>query len=116
MKIELDIINNTKSTLPSQKEIANAILEVLEEKNVDLNVEVDIKVVDKREIQRLNKKYRNLNKPTDVLSFPLLKKLPKKSDETILLGDIFISPEMAEDSILFLVKHATLHLLGYHHK
>ncbi len=116
MKIKLDIINETKCSLPSQKDIEDTILDVLKNKGFDGDFEVDIKIVSKDEIQSLNKKYRHLNKPTDVLSFPLFDKPPQKSDEMILLGDIVICPEMAADDILFLIKHSTLHLLGYHHK
>lgn len=116
MKIELNIINQTKSPIPKKIEIESAILEVLKEKGFDINVEIDIKIVEKDEIQKLNKKYRNLDKPTDVLSFPLFDKPPKKSNIPIAFGDIVICPECAKNGILFLTKHATLHLLGYHHK
>ena len=115
MKINVDIDNQTKITIPTLKDIETIILDVLKEKGFDSNCEIDIKIVGKDEIRKLNKKYRNLDKPTDVLSFPQFDKPLKKSDETILLGDIIICPEMASDDILFLVKHSTLHLLGYHH-
>lgn len=121
MKVILDIINDTKSTIPATKDIEAAILEVLKDKGFDIDCEIDIKIVSKDEIQALNKKYRKLDKPTDVLSFPQFDKPPKKSDETILLGDIVICPSFRAKSrndnndILFLIKHSTLHLLGFHH-
>ena len=116
MKVTLDIQNQTKSTIPSRKDIEDTILDVLKEKGFDIDCEIDIKIVSKDEIHKLNKKYRNVNKPTDVLSFPQFEKPPKISEDTILLGDIIICPEMAQEDILFLIKHSTLHLLGYHHK
>lgn len=115
MKIELVIINETNAKVPDKNEISRAILDVLKEKKFDCDIEAGLKVVGKDEIQKLNKKYRNLDKPTDVLSFPIYDKLPKKSDKPVLLGDIIICPECATQDFLFLVKHSVKHLLGYHH-
>ncbi|MDO8686766.1 MAG: rRNA maturation RNase YbeY [Candidatus Berkelbacteria bacterium] len=123
--ITIDIDNKTKSTIPATKDIESAIFDILKEKGFDINCEIDIKIVSKDEIQKLNKKYRKLNKPTDVLSFPQFDKPPARHASAgvaggpkvpILLGDIIICPEMATDDILFLVKHSVLHLLSYHHK
>ncbi|OGD55994.1 rRNA maturation RNase YbeY [Candidatus Berkelbacteria bacterium RBG_13_40_8] len=115
MKITIDIENNMNSTIPATKDIEAAILDILKDKGFDLNCEIDIKIVSKDEIQKLNREYRHIDKPTDVLSFPQFDRPPKKSDVPIALGDIVICPEMAQDDILFLIRHSTLHLLGYHH-
>lgn len=117
MKIDLNIENKTKAKIPAKKDIADAILGVLKDKKRDFDVIVTVTVVDKKAIQKLNKQYRKLDKPTDVLSFPILDVIPKTSDIPVLLGDIVICPEMINDhSFLELVSHSTLHLLGYHHK
>ena len=84
------------------------------------------------EIQELNAEYRNIDKETDVLSFPMLE-FPEDEDmltyETgipVMLGDIVISTTRAaeqaeayghslEREICYLSVHSVLHLLGYDH-
>ena len=74
-------------------------------------------------MKELNKKFRNKNKPTDVLSFPFNNKIKHKKN--IYLGDIAISYEIvnkrSKNSFFFLEFdkiwiHGYLHLLGYDHK
>ena len=74
-------------------------------------------------MKELNKKFRNKNKPTDVLSFPFDKKMKHKKN--LYLGDIAISYEIvnkrSKNSIFFLEFdkmwiHGYLHLLGHDHK
>jgi len=78
----------------------------------------DLYICDDDEIRELNLKFRNIDSPTDVLSFP--------SEEQGFLGDIAISFETAQRQaaqfnhslsreISFLTVHAVLHLLGYDH-
>jgi len=76
-----------------------------------------------KKMQRLNKKFRNKNKPTDVLSFPFNNKVEHKKN--IYLGDIAISYEIvnkrSKNSNFFLEFdktwiHGYLHLLGHDHK
>ncbi len=85
--------------------------------------EVSLSIVDDREMHELNLRYRNVDRTTDVLSFPLEEERPKGP---CLLGDIVVSApkarQQAEEyghSLLremsFLVVHGTLHLLGYDH-
>lgn len=88
------------------------------------NTEVSITFTDNEEIRELNKTYRKIDKPTDVLSFPFDNSfnLPIK-----VLGDIVISTEKAviqaeeydntlNREIGFLIIHGMLHLLGYDHE
>ncbi|NMA64950.1 MAG: rRNA maturation RNase YbeY [Clostridiaceae bacterium] len=98
--------------------------------------EVYITLTDNEAIQQYNKDYRQIDKPTDVLSFPLIQYnnrepqvMPGDIDpETnrLSLGDIIISVEKAEEQaqnyghsfereIVFLAVHGMLHLLGYDH-
>lgn len=68
-------------------------------------------------IRHLNKKYRQIDKPTDVLSFPIWKNL-KDMPQTgkVLLGDVIICPEETEKkNIRNLVEHSLRHLIGIHH-
>lgn len=88
---------------------------------------VSVSFAMKKEIQQLNKAYRGVDSPTDVLSFPQynnLEELPEEGD--LLLGDVVICIEIAleqakeyghsqERELLYLFTHSILHLLGYDH-
>ena len=78
-----------------------------------------------RSIKKLNKKFRNKNKSTDVLSFPLNKKI--KISKNTYLGDIIISYnyldkhrsqdlKLFEKKVIKIFIHGFLHLLGFDHK
>ena len=88
------------------------------------NSSITLLVTNNKEIQNLNKRFRNINKSTDVLSFHLNKKEQLKKK---YLGDIVISTEFAkkqaikkkvplETELQMLLIHGYLHLLGYDHK
>lgn len=96
---------------------------------------ISVNFVSGEEIESLNKKFRNIDKKTDVLSFPNLNKKPEqtldsfaheKIEETLFLGDIVICKQVAFDQakeyghskkreICFLALHGLLHLMGYDH-
>jgi probable rRNA maturation factor len=83
-----------------------------------MKVVADVSFVDEKTIQDLNLKYRKINLPTDVLSFPL-EDMEPGPDGIIRLGDIVICKSVGKEKghkISFLIKHAMLHLLGVHHK
>ena len=92
--------------------------------------ELDITIVDDEEIHQLNRDYRNVDRPTDVLSFALDEDEEDEPElmegQPHLLGDIIISAETAtrqaeefghglEREIVYLAVHGLLHLLGYDH-
>ncbi len=96
------------------------------------NHEVSITLTDDTTIHKLNKEYRGIDRPTDVLSFAFLESdepeiIIDDTDKAIdSLGDIIISVERAESQaedyghslrreIVFLTVHGMLHLLGYDH-
>lgn len=104
--------------------LEEAIKESLLLEGRHLNYEISISFVDNEEIRELNREYRNIDRETDVLSFPL------EEDESIvpipLLGDIIISVEKALEQsieyghsllreICYLTVHSMFHLLGYDH-
>ena len=98
--------------------ITKAVLSTLnEEKQEGV---VSIALVDNAYIQKLNREYRQIDAPTDVLSFPLA------DDEDEILGDVVISLEKAQEQakdyghsfyreVAFLTVHGVLHLLGHDH-
>ena len=95
---------------------------------VDNDVEVSITFTDDESIHRLNLEYRGIDRPTDVLSFPLEDNIKNNRGRgLIMLGDIVISLErsvaQAEEyghsfqrETAFLCIHSMLHLLGYDHE
>ena len=98
--------------------------------DLDDMTEVDITIVDDEEIHQLNRDYRNVDRPTDVLSFALDEDDEDEPEllegQLHLLGDIIISAETAtrqaeefghglEREIVYLAVHGLLHLLGYDH-
>ena len=93
------------------------------------NGEVSVTLTNNAYIHTLNKKYRGIDRPTDVLSFALNEsEEPEMVDgpEVNVLGDLIISVERAEEQaadyghslrreVAFLTVHGMLHLLGYDH-
>lgn len=118
------------------RQIKKAVNTTLKAERVELPCEVDVLLTGDEGIRRLNREYRNVDKATDVLSFPQTELIPgefsaddavrEPDDGIILLGDIAISLEAcarqgeqlghgAEREILYLAVHSVLHLLGYDH-
>ena len=121
--------------------IENVINEALDYLDCPYECEVDVTIVNNDEIQVLNREQRGIDRPTDVLSFPMVDfevpgdlSLAEDNPEMyfnpdsgeLLLGDIIISMERAEKQaeeyghsvkreIAFLTAHSMLHLFGYDH-
>lgn len=118
-----------------------AVSFALEKEGFPYEAEADITLTDNASIQCVNRQYRQIDAPTDVLSFPLLS-LPAAGDFSgikehcednfnpdtgeALLGDIVISVQKVteqacayghseEREFAFLIVHSVLHLLGYDH-
>ena len=98
--------------------------------------EISVTFVDLDEIHELNKQYRGVDKPTDVLSFPMNELTPGAFDpdacewdyetDRAMLGDMVISMERCAEQaeiyghsfaheVSYLTVHSVLHLLGYDH-
>lgn len=118
------------------KLIETAIGLCMEAEKLGQDYEVSVTIVDDAEIRAINKEHRDIDRPTDVLSFPMaeFKNGELISDEgdydmdseELMLGDIILSAETAarqaaeyghslEREIAFLVAHSCFHLLGYDH-
>ena len=92
---------------------------------------VSVSLVDNKYIHRINKKYRHIDRPTDVISFAFLDDGHQYDnvlykEGMVALGDIYISVEKANEQaneyghsikreLCFLFVHGLLHLLGYDH-
>ena len=111
----------------NRKRMRSSVAEVLQEQGILTPAEVSIAIVGDRKMHALNLKYRNLDKTTNVLSFPISEgeKVPMPAD-MLRLGDVVISyPEvireaaeqevLVDDKIDQLVRHGLHHLLGIHH-
>ncbi|MDA8216939.1 MAG: rRNA maturation RNase YbeY [Dehalococcoidales bacterium] len=119
-----------KAGLPSLTAAAEA---ALRRESVEGMVEVVLSVVDDEEIRELNARYRQVDAPTDVLSFPLQEApagagdFVQPPDDVLRLGDVVISLPRAEAQaeeyghslareLGYLFVHGLLHLLGYEHE
>lgn len=122
-------------------EIANLVTEgVLDYENCPYESQVELLLTNNAEIQRINNEFRGIDRPTDVLSFPMIEYDSPADFSTVeeddsnfdpetgelILGNIVISKEkviaQAEEyghsvkrEFAFLIAHSMLHLLGYDH-
>ena len=132
------LIENAQSSLELTDELKQTVEKVcarsLESEGFEEEAQISVTFVDNEEIKRINCEHRDIDKVTDVLSFPML-----EFDENgeavadfeydggeIVLGDIVISLERASEQaqsyghslkreVAFLTAHSMLHLLGYDH-
>ena len=103
-----------------------------EEKILDTNLYVSITLTNPQNIKSINKQYRNIDKETDVLSFPMFEKeeikqlLLKDYKIEDVLGDIIISIQKVEEQaklyghtfereLAYMLVHGFYHLMGYDH-
>ena len=124
------IILNVSGDMFLEREYSELIERVLTQGLADEGVsieEVSILITNDAEIQRLNYRFRGINKPTDVLSFPQYTSKTQIPLNAENLGDIIISLPRAQAQseefghslrreLAFLAAHGLLHLLGYDHE
>ncbi len=112
--------------------VRRAVETTLDYEQYENPIEVSVTFTDNEEIRELNRKFRNIDRPTDVLSFPLFDYTGESEEPPVdefvgMLGDIVISLEQAkkqaeefghsfEREAAFLTVHSMLHLLGYDHE
>jgi len=125
-------LENNQSAIPVTYKLRmllrRAILETLDYEGVEIEApEVSMTFTDNEGIRELNRLYRQMDKPTDVLSFPMFDFADEEETVEGALGDIVISLERAreqaetfghsfEREVAFLCVHSMLHLLGYDHE
>ena len=125
----IEVIVPTQSISPGMLESVVAQVLINEERSG--RWEIGIRITDDAELQSLNRSYRGIDAPTDVLSFadaPQDFVLPEElQTEPQYLGDLAISFERVTEQaqaynhsvqreLCYLVAHGTLHLLGYDHE
>ncbi|MFC7440618.1 rRNA maturation RNase YbeY [Laceyella putida] len=133
MKCKLDL--NVEITVTPEEQRAINWVETVINRAAEAEelppVEVSVTIVDNEQIHHMNKEYRKVDRPTDVLSFPLWEPdeewVIEEEEERVPLGDIVISLPKAreqareyghsiEREVGFLAVHGFLHLLGYDHE
>ncbi len=143
MKLSIIINNDTEQNFSKEyADIINKVIAVsLDQEKCPYEIEVSVTITNNEEIRKINREHRDMDKPTDVLSFPLIDftnpsefdDIDEDNDEwfdldtgELMLGDIIISLERAyeqakeyghsiEREIGFLTAHSMLHLMGYDH-
>ena len=111
----------------NRKKIKNVVAETVRKQGVVSAMEVSVAIVGDRKMKALNKKYRGIDKTTNVLSFSQTEghRSPTYLDK-LYLGDVVIAYPvviseaalenmLVDDKIAELVEHGVLHLLGQHH-
>ena len=123
--MKIGIYNQTEKNLKKElRELKRFVKYIVKKENIKDNY-FNIIIVDNKYIKEINKTYRNIDKPTDVISFAFNDE-QKVIGKLKMLGDIYISIEKAEEQskeyghslkreLSFLTIHGILHLLGYDH-
>ena len=125
----VDFLNQGPSSYDSFEEIFNDYyVKIFNELKLKGEFITDVTIVDNKSIHKINREYRNVDRPTDVISFAFLDEKSERELKggPVNLGQIIISYEKAEEQakeyghslkreMVFLFVHAMLHLLGYDH-
>ena len=122
----IGIFNETQEKVENLEILEPLLTYGLEVENVD-NLEFNVIIINNEEIHKINKEYRGIDRPTDVISFALedYKDIKYENDYRVL-GDIYISIDKVREQakeyghsekreLAFLAVHGLLHLLGYDH-
>lgn len=141
MTISIEYEAEKKLDLPYEKIIEDIVLASLDYEDCPYEAEVSVILTDNDAIQEINLQQRQIDAPTDVLSFPMIDyETPADFDHVedavedyfnpetgeLMLGDIVISVDKVEEQaekyghsqtreLAFLVAHSMLHLFGYDH-
>lgn len=129
----IDFHDATKSVEADYIDLLERVLQfAARSENVSHEAEMSVNFVDDKEIRVLNRNYRQIDEPTDVISFALQDyvadevNVVKEREMPLALGDIVISVDRVEAQaeqynhtfereLAFLTIHGFLHLIGYHH-
>ncbi len=123
----VEIFNETNEEI-EDLEILKPLLEYAKKKEnlEDTELEFSVIIVDNKRIHEINKEYRGIDRPTDVISFALEDSEDVNIENYRILGDIYISIDKVKEQaktyghsekreLAFLTVHGFLHLLGYDH-
>ena len=124
--MEIEIFNETNEDISLYlKDLKEFLENVSKDENLD-NIIFNVIIIDNDRIREINKKYRGIDKETDVISFALEDDKTMHLDEIRVLGDIYISLDKVKSQaeeyghsfkreLSFLAIHGFYHLLGYDH-
>ncbi len=126
MQVAIDLqfaLDNPDPALPDEATITTWAHAALSAARHEIDSEITVRFVESAEIQTLNREYRHIDKPTNILSFPF--ECPPEV-QLPLLGDLIICPEVLHreaaeqgksvtEHCAHLIVHGCLHLLGYDH-
>ena len=141
MTINIEYEGEEKLNIPYEQIINEVIEEALDYESCPYEAEVNVILTDNESIRQINLEYRQIDNPTDVLSFPMVDyTTPSDFDHVeeavedyfnpetgeLMLGDIVVSVDKVEEQaekyghsqereLAFLVAHSMLHLCGYDH-
>ena len=124
LKLSLRCENGQKCPLALRRRIKKAASAVLKAENVTQKAELSVLLTDDEGIHIINREMRSVDRPTDVLSFPMGDTDPQTG--RLVLGDMVLNVDRAkaqgaeyghgaEHEISYLTVHSVLHLLGYDH-
>lgn len=130
--MQIDFQDQTDKVTEEQISVLRELLTYAAKyENVQDNAELSVSFVNNEEIQKINKTYRHLDEPTDVISFALQDTVVDSlnivgNNVPLVLGDIIISIDKVKEQAMeykhsferefgFLAVHGFLHLLGYNH-
>lgn len=122
---KVEIFNETEENLSEIDELSSLVDYMINYEKLD-DLVFNIIIVDNEYIHTLNKDYRHVDRPTDVITFALEDNGRIETEEGRILGDIYISIDKAKmqakeyghslkRELSFLAVHGFLHLLGYDH-
>ena len=125
----IDFLNQGPKEFDTFEEIFNDYyVKIFSELKLNDEYITDVTIVNNETIHKINREYRNVDRPTDVISFAFLDEKSERELKggPINLGQIIISYEKAEEQakeyrhslireMVFLFVHGMLHLLGYDH-
>jgi len=121
----IEVINETNET-KYVDEITEVLYKGLDIMKVE-NAYMSVVIVDNKKIHEINKTYRNVDRPTDVISFAFEDNEGITPNNMRILGEIYLSVEKAKEQakefghsekreVCYLSIHGLLHLLGYNHE
>lgn len=130
--MELLFVNDYDETLQDYERVFEDLAaHAIQKLHRDDRFSLEVNFVDEETIHEINRQYRKIDRPTDVISFAFLDEVENEikiqGDVMLMLGEIFISVDQAKQQakeyqhslhreLCFLFVHGLLHLLGYDHQ